>query len=114
MTHPNGSDVIVVEDVLVVRRMEFGWQCEIAGEPVFVSTLQIAPDFLMPADGLRVPIKFRAGALDDIAENMRSTGQTPATFSESRPRSSEHDLARSDLAGHTDPLRSAVAGHAKS
>jgi hypothetical protein len=59
--------VTVVPEVLVVRRLDFGWQCEIAGEPVFVSTLQIAPDFLMPLAGKRGPIKLRGAALQAIA-----------------------------------------------
>jgi hypothetical protein len=66
MTHPDGSDVIVVEDVLVVRRREFGWQCEIAGEPVFVSTLQVAPGFVMPAEGTRGSIELTASAMGDV------------------------------------------------
>ena len=64
MSYEYGPDVIVVEDVLVVRRSDFGWQCEIAGEGVFVSTLQVAPKFLMPLVGDRGPVKLIATAID--------------------------------------------------
>jgi len=63
MTHPDDPDVIVVEEVLVVRRSDFGWWCEIAGLPVFFGAAQIAPDFLMPADGVRGPVKVVTSAV---------------------------------------------------
>jgi hypothetical protein len=74
MTASVGTAVIVVENVLVVRRMDFGWHCEIAGEPVFVSTLQVASGFLMPEDGTRGAIKLRADAVDDM------TAMAPRAF----------------------------------
>jgi hypothetical protein len=66
MSPPYGPDLIVVEDVLVLSRSEFGWQCEIAGEQVFVSTLQIAPCFHMPPPGVRGPVKLIAATAIDL------------------------------------------------
>jgi hypothetical protein len=63
MTPPDGSDVIVVEDVLVVRRSDFGWWCEIGGLPVFFGAAQIAPGFLMPPTGERGPVKVVTSAV---------------------------------------------------
>jgi hypothetical protein len=61
MLQPDDTAVIVVADVLVVRRSDFGWFCEVAGERVFFANLQIAPGFLMPGPGERGPIKVLAG-----------------------------------------------------
>jgi hypothetical protein len=66
MSHAYGPDVIVVEDVLVVSRSEFGWQCEIAGERVFVSTLQVPARFLMPPPGQRGRVKLIAATAVDL------------------------------------------------
>lgn len=77
MSHLDGSAVIVVEDVLVVRRTDFGWHCEIAGEPVFLSTLQIAPGFLMPADGEWGAVNLVATAANDVAVNPRGIRNPP-------------------------------------
>jgi hypothetical protein len=62
----DGDAVTVVQDVLVVRRLDFGWHCEIAGEPVFLATLQVALDVLMPVPGKRGPIKLLAAVMDDV------------------------------------------------
>jgi len=63
MSQSNGDGVAVVADVVVVRRSDFGWWCEIAGLPVFFGAAQIAPDFLMPADGVRGPVKVVTSAV---------------------------------------------------
>jgi hypothetical protein len=62
---------VVVTDVLVVRRSEFGWHCQIAGKQVFLSALQLEPGFAMPAEGTRGPIKLTAAAVDDLNLSRR-------------------------------------------
>ena len=60
------DDVVLVEDVVVVRRSDLGWYCTIQGRPVFIAALQVAPGFMMPAEGYRSPIEIRAAALQDL------------------------------------------------
>ena len=48
----HAHDVIVV-DVFVVREMELGWLCEIAGRPTFLGKLQLPADTCMPAERTR-------------------------------------------------------------
>jgi hypothetical protein len=46
---------VIVLDVFVVREMELGWLCEIAGRPAFLGKLQ------MPAEG-RLSVRGGDGA----------------------------------------------------
>ena len=66
MDSPMGADVIVVEDVLVYRRSDFGWHCEIQGRSVFVANLQLAPGCEMPRQGQRGPVTLTRAAADDL------------------------------------------------
>lgn len=52
------GSAVTVADVLVVRRTDFGWHCEIDARRVFVGTLQVAPGCTMPAEGERGPVAF--------------------------------------------------------
>ena len=58
--------VVQVEDVEVVRRSDIGWYCTIQGRTVLVTVLQVAPGFLMPAEGRHGPIRIRGSALPDL------------------------------------------------
>jgi hypothetical protein len=55
-----------VDDVLVIRKLEFGWLCEIAGRPRFVGTFQVVPGARMPPEGKRGPVHITATALQDL------------------------------------------------
>jgi hypothetical protein len=67
MFHSDRDDVVVLANVLVVRRTDFGWQCVIQGRQVFLSSLQIAPGSLMPADGERGAVTLTAAAAEDLS-----------------------------------------------
>jgi hypothetical protein len=71
MSHQSGDGIAELADVLVVRRSDFGWHCEVDGKQVFLSSLQIAPGFLMPADGTSGPIKLTTAALQDLNLSRR-------------------------------------------
>ena len=62
MPHLTGAadGAVVVEDVLVVRRTDFGWLCVIRGRQMFLAGLQVAPDCLMPGAGERVTVTVTA------------------------------------------------------
>jgi hypothetical protein len=49
---------VIVFDVYVVREMELGWLCEIAGRPTFLGRLQMPPDTRMPAERTRGKVGF--------------------------------------------------------
>jgi hypothetical protein len=57
---------VTVPDVLIVRRTDFGWLCEIARQAVFLGTLQIAPGTLVPVDGERGPVTLTLSAARDL------------------------------------------------
>jgi hypothetical protein len=56
----------VVDDVLVIRNLELGWLCEIAGRPHFVGKLQIVPGTRMPTEGKRGPMKITTSAVQSL------------------------------------------------
>ena len=58
--------VVVVEDVLVVRRTDFGWHCVLRGRQMFLAALQIAPNYLMPSEGERGTVTLTAEAAYDL------------------------------------------------
>jgi hypothetical protein len=60
------SPTFIVDDVLVVRELDLGWLCEIAGKPCFVGKLQVARGARMPSEGKRGPMKITASALQDL------------------------------------------------
>lgn len=69
MSQPNGEGVVVA-DVLVVRRSDFGWYVEIEGHRTFLATLQIAPGCVMPPEGKRGSITVTAVAADDLMRTV--------------------------------------------
>ena len=80
MSQPIDDGVVLVEDVVVVRRSDVGWYCTIRGSTVLVSELQVAPGFLMPAEGQRGTIQLRAAALADLGlPEQSATRQRPLT-----------------------------------
>jgi hypothetical protein len=60
----------VYENVLVVRRSEFGWHCVIEGRAVFLGQREIAPDATMPREGERGRVTLTADAAENL--NLRS------------------------------------------
>lgn len=75
MFNSNGDAVAVVTDVVVVRRSDVGWQCMIAGRPVFVASLQIPRGFRMPSEGERGPVMLTAAAVRDLDVPMHLVRQ---------------------------------------
>lgn len=67
------SDVIVVGEVLVVRRTDLGWFCEVDGHRVFVANLQVASPSEMPAQGQRGPVALTRVGYRDLEESLRPT-----------------------------------------
>ena len=61
------GDTYRCEDVLVLKRSEDGWHCEIRGRRVFVGQLQIAPGTSVPSQGTRGPLTLTAAAAQDLA-----------------------------------------------
>ncbi len=57
---------VVVENVLVVRRTDFGWHCVMRGRQMFLASLQIAPDCLMPGEGEHGTVMITAEAAYDL------------------------------------------------
>lgn len=68
MPHLTGAadGAVVVEDVLVVRRTDFGWHCVVRGRQMFLAGLQVAPDCLMPGAGERGTVTVTAEAAYDL------------------------------------------------
>ena len=49
---------LIYVNVFVVRQLELGWLCEIAGRPTFLGKLQVPPGTHMPAERQRGTIGF--------------------------------------------------------
>jgi hypothetical protein len=60
------ADRPIVLDVLVVRALERGWLCEIAGRPTFVGKLQMPPNARMPAERERGPVGFPVAVATEL------------------------------------------------
>ena len=52
------ADRLILVDVLVVRELELGWLCEIAGRPTFLGKLQVPPGAHMPPERQRGVVGF--------------------------------------------------------
>jgi hypothetical protein len=65
------GNVIVVDDVLIVRRLEMGWLCEIEGRPAFLGKLQIVPGTRMPSEGRRGSVTITIAAAADLGLQRR-------------------------------------------
>jgi hypothetical protein len=59
-------DVVIYENVLVARRSQYGWHCEIDGRRVFLVEAQLAPGTTMPDQGLRGRVALTAAAANDL------------------------------------------------
>jgi hypothetical protein len=68
------GNVVVVEDVLIVRQLEMGWLCEIEGRPAFLGKLQVVPGTRMPPEGRRGVVTITVGAAADLGLQRRRTG----------------------------------------
>ena len=66
----HAHDVIVV-DVFVVREMELGWLCEIAGRPTFLGKLQMPADTRMPAERTRGRVGFPFAVATELGLTAR-------------------------------------------
>lgn len=66
----HAHDVIVV-DVFVVREMELGWLCEIAGRPTFLGKLQLPADTCMPAERTRGQVGFPFAVATELGLTAR-------------------------------------------
>jgi hypothetical protein len=66
MSHEDGDGVVVLPDVLVICRMDFGWQCVIEKRQRFLATSQIAPGSPMPGDGERGAVTLTAAAAREL------------------------------------------------
>jgi hypothetical protein len=53
-------------DVLVVRRSDAGWFCEISDRPVFVGQLQLEPGTSVPSEGQRGTITLTAQGVEEV------------------------------------------------
>ena len=51
-----------IDDVLIVRRTDRGWMCEIAGRPTFVERSHLAPGSRVPSEGGRGPLELTVTA----------------------------------------------------
>ena len=67
------GNVIIVNDVLIVRQLEMGWLCEIEGRPAFLGKLQVAPGTRLPTEGRRGPVSITIGAAADLGLQRRRT-----------------------------------------
>jgi hypothetical protein len=67
------EDTVVVNDVLIVRRMEQGWLCEIAGRPAFLDKVQVAPGTRLPSEGRRGPVVVMLTAAAGLGVPRRRT-----------------------------------------
>ena len=65
--------IITIEDVLIVRRLESGWLCEIAGRPAFLATLQVARGTAVPEEGRRGPVTMTGAGAADLGVHRRRT-----------------------------------------
>ena len=63
---PDPNPVVVLENVLVVKRSDYGWHCEIEGRQVFLVQGQLAPGTSMPAEGTRGRVTLTAMAAKDL------------------------------------------------
>ncbi len=75
MSDTDGNGFTVVDDVVVVRRSNFGWQCLIAGRPVFVGSLQVPQGFHMPVEGKRGRVILTEAAVRDLDLPMQLVRQ---------------------------------------
>lgn len=66
MSPSTNDEVVLVADVVVVRRTDFGWQCMMEGRPVFVGALQIPRGFQMPVAGECGMLMLTAAAARDL------------------------------------------------
>jgi hypothetical protein len=57
-------------DVLVVRRSDAGWFCEISDRPVFVGQLQLAPGTSVPSEGQRGAITLTAQGAEEVRRTI--------------------------------------------
>jgi len=64
------STVTTFRDVLVERRSDAGWFCEIEGRTVLVGRDQVAPGTMMPGEGQRGPVTLTTTAADAIRATL--------------------------------------------
>lgn len=64
-------DAVIVDDVLIVRRTDLGWLCEIESRPTFLGKLQIAPGSRVPNEGQRGPVTLTLAAAIDLGLSRR-------------------------------------------
>ena len=59
---------VILDDVLVVRRLDGGWFCDVPKHPHvrFIGALQIAPSTAMPCEGMRGRVTVTASAAHDL------------------------------------------------
>jgi hypothetical protein len=60
------ADCVRVDDVLIVRRTDFGWFCEIEGQGVFLGSLQVVTGAMMPEIGERGTVTLTVAAAQDL------------------------------------------------
>ncbi len=57
-------------DVLVIKRRDGGWVCEIDRMPVWIGELQVEPGTVVPAPGTRGPVTIAAFAVDALKRQL--------------------------------------------
>jgi hypothetical protein len=57
-------------DVLVLRRSDAGWFCEISDRAVFVGQLQIAPGTSVPSEGQRGAMTLTAQGAEEVRRTI--------------------------------------------
>lgn len=55
---PMDAEHLIPIEILVVRELELGWLCEIAGRPTFVGRLQLPPGSHMPPERQRGSVRM--------------------------------------------------------
>jgi len=59
---------VILDDVLVVRRTDSGWFCDVPKHPRvrFIAVMQVAPATSVPSEGRRGPIAVTPSAASEL------------------------------------------------